>query len=379
MYIERGGDGMADEQLLILKMLEDGKINAAQATELLTLVGPRFSDPAVIDSKLVDHLGEERHLNRLVREEERRARRQVKHDTRQEQASVGLRPNPPINSLEWTVQKSLQRLGIPLGGNTGLAAAKELSGEFCTDHPEVSVQNTNGRINIQPSHDNHWHLTLDIRGRAMNAEMAKELIDNLITVSQSDSSLEVHSRRLFGQNAAADISLSLPPAIKQRLSISCTNGTINLTGLTSHQMVLRTVNGKIAADGFSTKELEAHSVNGGISLSGTSARIRCRAANGRVDVRVKGNASAELELETVNGPILVSLPQHDSLGYQVEAESMVGGIDIGLQNMTREERSRPAHRQVRAKSQDLKAKESRQSVKAKTVSGGIRIYGEGEV
>lgn len=370
---------MADEQLFILKMLEDGKITAEQATELLTLVGPRRSDPTVNDFKPVDRQIEERQLNRLVREEERGARRQVKHDARREQASTEIGSRQPTISLQRTVQKSLQMLGIPLGGNTGLAVAKEMSGEFNTDHPQVSVQNTNGRISIQPSHDNRWHLTLDVRGRAVNAETARELVENLVTVSHSDSALYVQSKRLFGQNAAADISLSLPRAAEQRLSVSCTNGTISLTGLASESMELRTVNGKIAADDFDTKELEAHSVNGGISLSGTGSRISCRAANGRVDVQVKGTTSAELELQTVNGSIFVRLPKDDSLGYQVDAESTVGSIELHLANVVQEERTRPAHRQVWAQSQDLKTMEFRQSVKARTVSGGIRIYGEGEV
>lgn len=370
---------MADEQLMILKMLEDGKITAEQATELLNLVNRQRA--AATENRAPERTRtEQQQLDHLVREEARKARRQVKQQVRAtSRLERQARHIPSPGSLERTVQKSLEMLGLSFGGGQGFAFAKDMQGQFTASNPRVTVQNTNGKVILGQSRDQEWHLTLEVRVRSGSESAAREWAENLVSVQNSGSSLTIQSQRLFGQNAAADITLLLPVADRLRLAASCTNGTINLTKLVGEELALKTVNGKIVARQFQATEIEANSVNGGIELAGLARRIHCRAANGRVTVLVDSSEAAELDLQTVNGPITAHLSTAPQVGYQVDAESTAGRIDVALPDLVRDEKLRPGHRQVRAKSRQRDRSTVLQSVKAKTVSGRITILGEGEV
>jgi len=376
---------MADEQLLILKMLEDGKITAEQATELLTLVGKKTSPPADApspDSRRVqrDLRQEERRAlrqqSRTLREEERQVRRQMKHETKRwtnsaEKASLG--------QVSHAVQSSLLKLGLPFGGGRGFVFTKELEGEFAGERAEVGVQNTNGQILIRPSQDNKWHLRLTVKVRADEPNAARSLAESLVTVKYADNLLAVESKRLFGQNAVVDVDLQLPKASRLRLQSSCTNGTISLSGISGDRLLLSTVNGKINAEGFGAENIEAHSVNGGIWLLGVARKVKCRAANGRIHVQTTSERDAELELETVNGSIEAILPEGEHLGYRVDAASTAGAVTVNLPDVLRDESTRPGRRRVHAESRRLKSKTMTHVVHAKSVSGRITINAEGGV
>lgn len=385
MYIVLRGDDMADEQLLILKMLEDGKITAEQATELLTLVGRKPSSPADAPSpdprRLQRELRQEerravRQQNRSLREEERQARRQIKHETKR---WTNPTEKGSLDHVGQAVQSSLFRLGLPFGGSRGFVFSKDLDGEFIGDRAEVGVQNTNGQISIQPSPDKKWHLRLTVKVRADDANAARSLAESLVTIRYDDSILSVESRRLFGQNAVVDIELQLPLGSRLRLQSSCTNGTISLHGVSGERLLLHTVNGKINAEQFGVESIEAHSVNGGIWLTGTARKVKCRAANGRIRVQTVSAQDAELELETVNGSIEAILPTGEQLGYQVEAATTAGAVHVDLPDVLRNESSRPGRRRVQAESRKLKSKQMVHAVHAKSVSGRIAIYTEGGV
>jgi DUF4097 and DUF4098 domain-containing protein YvlB len=365
---------MADEQLLILKMLEDGKINAEQATELLTLTGQTHVSHT-------DSRSETQQLDRIVHEEARRARRQVKQQVRDE-STRSIRHTGSartIGSLERSAQKSLQLLGLPFGGSQSFAFSKQLSGRFESSGPQCTVHNTNGRITVTSSSDEEWHLTLKVRVRADNESAAKQRAESLISLEHSPVALHVQSARLFGQSSVSDIELQLPLNWGGELSVSCTNGTIDLGHFVGEQLSLKTVNGKILAADLQANAVVASSVNGGIEISGYAANITCRTANGRISLDVGVTKAARLDVQTVNGAINVLLPEQDDLGYCIDAESTAGGIELLLPDLVRKEHSRAARRQTKAKSRELKSKPTVQSVKARTVAGKISILGKGQV
>lgn len=376
---------MADEQLLILKMLEDDKITAEQATELLTLVGRKYSplidDPSLDPRRLQGELRQDerraiRQQSRSLREEERQVRRQIKHETKR-WANSGERSS--LDHVGQVVQNYLLKLGLPFGGGRGFVFTKELEGEFSGERAEVGVKNTNGQISIKQSPDSRWRLRLTVKVRADELNVARSLAESLVVVKYADNMLSVESKRLFGQNAVVDVDLQLPKGSRPRLQASCTNGTINLNGVSGERLLLHTVNGKVNAEGFGTESIEAHSVNGGIWMIGAARKVKCRAANGRIYVQTASDQDVELELETVNGSIEVILPQGEHLGYRVEAASTAGSVNVDLPDILREESTRPGRRRLNAESRKLKAKSVVHAVHAKSVSGRITIHIEGGV
>lgn len=85
----------------------------------------------------------------------------------------------------------------------------------------------------------------------------------------------------------------------------------------------RTVNGGIQARGL-TGDVDVTTVNGGIDIA-TSRAVEAKTVNGSIDASIGVDRwSGTLSLETVNGPIVVTLPAE--VDARVRAETVNGGF-----------------------------------------------------
>jgi len=88
--------------------------------------------------------------------------------------------------------------------------------------------------------------------------------------------------------------------------------------------VLRTVNGEVRSDG-PDGDLELRSVNGPVVIRGGRKAVTAESVNGRIDIAMQAlPALAALHANTVNGPILVTLPK--DARFDLSASTMNGGI-----------------------------------------------------
>ncbi len=371
---------MAGEQMLILQMLEAGKITADQAVGLLEALSQGSADTASPSNVVAQ--SEQQSVSRAVREEERRARQAVREEAaqaretaRKARAEARRTANGAHRSRpEKTIMSSLRALGIPLGGSKEFSFTRSLSGKFVAANPSIRLQNTNGHIEISPSADEQWQLQLVTRVRADNQASAQALADRLVHVESDEQFLTVEAQRMFGQNASVAIELQLPVRDYNDLNVTTTNGTIQLAELAATSMAVKTVNGKVIGERLTTNDLQASSVNGTVAIDGAIGRIQAHAVNGRLTVEITEAMHAELDLKSVNGAIRVELPEAATIGYQLNATSTAGNIRHDLPGLVvSEEQKRPGRRTLVAASNDLAAKELRQTVKASTVSGDIRI------
>lgn len=370
---------MAGEQMLILRMLEEGKITADQAVGLLEALGHGSVDTA--SPSAVTQPGQQS-LSRVVREEERKVRQAVREEAAQareiaREARTEARRimnDTQRSRPEKTIMSSLRALGIPLGGSKEFSFTRSVNGKFATANPCVRLQNTNGRIEINPSADEQWQLRLLTRVRADNQDSAQALADKLVHIESDEQLLAVEAQRMFGQNASVTMELLLPRRNYDDLGVVTTNGTIQLTEAAATRMTLKTVNGKVIGEELRADDLQASSVNGSVTIDGAIHRIQARAANGRITVEITEAMNAELDLKSVNGTIKVELPETASIGYQLDISTTAGSIKHDLPDLVvSEEQKRPGRRKLVAASPDLAAKQLRQTVKASTVSGTIRI------
>ena len=365
---------MAEEQILILRMVEEGKITADQAVELLAAVNKQAQQQASVPAPA--NRQQERDVQRLVREQERQARKaarqqaQAKERTRTRKETVKTRGR---QGPQQTIMASLRALGVPVGGRE-FAFERELTGEFEGDAIAVRVQNTNGKVRIIPSADDHWHLRLKTRVRASNEADAESLAAKLVSVAAEADILTVEAQRMFGQNASSDIELELPQRSLADMHVSTTNGTINVEGLQGDDVTLKTVNGRVIAQELDLGRLVVSSVNGSLHVAGFAEDLQCKAANGKIMVELLRNANSILDLQTVNGTVAVELPVDESIGYQVNAATTTGSIKLGLEGLQiREQQKRPGRNTLVAESVDFAEKEVRQVVQARTVSGAVSI------
>lgn len=88
----------------------------------------------------------------------------------------------------------------------------------------------------------------------------------------------------------------------------------------------RTVNGSVEATDLAS-DVMAVTVNGSVALS-TTGTATARSVNGSLDVRMGTAPTRDAEFETVNGRIVLDVP--DDMGARVEARWLNGGLDADL-------------------------------------------------
>lgn len=366
---------------MILKMLEDGKITAEQAVELLAAVGTgRASEPPITEPTidLVQRQGKDR---RIIREEERRIRQQVKEESRRARSAVRdamreLRNSLP-RGLEQSILHSLTGMSTGIGGKE-YSFKRDHSGEFATDVASVHIQNTNGHIDLLKSPDQSWHLSLSMRVRAENEDVAKSVAEKLAVLTCSEKGLLIAAQKLFGQNAAVNITLSLPD-LPVRLNATSTNGTISVTDISGQDFVLKTVNGKVIINSVRASQIEAGAINGSIVVSAATRTLRCKGANGRIQAELQTIGDAEVDLNTVNGTIHLTLPDDEQIGYAVSADTTAGSIKVDIPGVEiQQDKHKPGRRSLRVQSLGMEKKRYRQSIRARSVSGKITIHTEGD-
>ncbi len=159
------------------------------------------------------------------------------------------------------------------------------------------------------------------------------------------SSLEVHvpaRARLQIESFAGSITVS---DVSGTVSAETVNGSISVTGQ-AHEIAAESVNGAVEVSGKST-HTKAESVNGSVTVRGASGDLEASTVNGRLDVAggsferarletVSGSLSfdgglssgANLEAETVSGPVTLVLPASVAADFSISTFS--GSIDNAL-------------------------------------------------
>jgi DUF4097 and DUF4098 domain-containing protein YvlB len=93
------------------------------------------------------------------------------------------------------------------------------------------------------------------------------------------------------------------------------------------RLLARAVHGSIDVDGVSGP-IDAHTVDGGIAIR-SAASARARTVNGSVTASFsKPDLDSDSELETVNGPVQVTLPA--TANAELVASTLNGEIHVGL-------------------------------------------------
>jgi hypothetical protein len=185
--------------------------------------------------------------------------------------------------------------GIVILSSSGCVAspAKSTRADSFTvgDSATLVVDSLNGRIQIEGGSGNKVDIQATIRNTAGLRYDAVQNGDQ-ITVTVAGTG----GWQLFGNNAGADITVSVPAGIA--LNLKTSNGDISVQG-TRRGGVLKTSNGKVVLQNVQG-DFDGTTSNGRIEVTGLQGSGLFKTSNGKVDLQgVVGSCSAS----TSNGPI----------------------------------------------------------------------------
>lgn len=364
---------MRNERLMILRMIEEGKISANEGLALLEALeeegpwpegagpreeqGPHGQGSEAQGSEAQDHAeqaGEE------GRREAPLSSGRVRQEVSEEEPEVhiwGFRFDPgrvgeqvmrAVDQVGERLQDWLESgsswLNDWLGDSYAFPAGEVGSlepGELLT----VEIRLPNGRVTVEPSPDERYHLEWVAHVRGADRERAGDRARQAVKVEREPGRLILRGHdRWWTVLGRVDVSLRLPPQGRYRLDLTSANASLTVRGIQAERLRARLANGDATVDGARLGALEMKAANGRIRVErGLADQVRLTTANGRVEFT---GSARKARLGTSNGQVRASfraltpeeaagLPAHEGLdgmpaGEGVLAETVNGQIRLQL-------------------------------------------------
>lgn len=414
---------MREEVMMILKMLEEGKITTEQAASLIEAVNEAVGlDPSGGDSEIPDS-GTKRStetepgpssgrldmsgvqglvdkVSQLADVVDTTAVESLAEKIRDTVESAIKRTDRAVNRLQQEVRERCRSaesdsddtqparwskaIVEPLQSmfSHGIRVEKVMDGSFPDDPgKEISVElgTWNGSITVEPWDNPGFRVdvTATMKGQGVECESAGNILEELLKCDSTEDSLKIkvgHGKALTG----ASLKVRLPRKLKYDLELKTDNGAVSVRGFECKMIRAETSNGRIQLDDTRGVITELETSNGRINVSGVSRRLSAKTSNGGITILSQGIAGeSEYELKTSNGAIEVQLAGDDKVGYHIDAKTSLGRIVLDLPDLVYQATDeRTVRRDVIAETIGFSENADRLKIKARTSNGQVRIiYG----
>ncbi|NLB72939.1 MAG: DUF4097 domain-containing protein [Firmicutes bacterium] len=413
---------MREEIVMILKMLEEGKITSEQAVLLIEAVDeavglhtpqespliperdeekPEQSEPPVslkkpdmtevrdladklsgladvVDRAALENLAERirETVESAVKSTDRtigRMQREMR-DRRRSTESAG---DIPAASWHKAIIEPFQRMFSP-----GLTVEKVVEGSFSGESGkkiDVELSTWNGRIIVEPWDEPGFRV--DVTANVMPGaesqtpgDAGEALLKELLKCDVADDSLKIklsHGRGVSG----ASFNVKLPRKFLYDMNLETQNGRVSLGEFEYRMITVKTSNGRIDLDNTRGAITELETSNGRINVSGVTQRLSARTSNGGITIEARGiMGESQYELTTSNGAIEVQVADADKVGYHIDAKTSLGRIALDLPNLAYQVRDEgTVRREVITETSGFSKNADRLTIKARTSNGQVRI------
>jgi DUF4097 and DUF4098 domain-containing protein YvlB len=190
----------------------------------------------------------------------------------------------------------------------------------------LRIENVSGDISVAPGKE--FSATVTVSAEASTRQKAEELL-RATTIRQEREGNEVSLRSLW-PHSKRDSSKSSRHAFTdyryfdRRCEDCKISAQYEVTVPAGVRAILNTVNGEVRAGGCDG-DLELQTVNGAVLVRGGRRGLVAGSVNGKVDVTMQNlPPSAELQARTVNGSVLLTLPKEAK--FALSASTMNGTI-----------------------------------------------------
>lgn len=257
---------------------------------------------------------------------------------------------------------------------------------------DLVLQAANGQITVKRHQDNKVLIKAKIRCSQQNADEAL-----LFTNEDNTVSVKLAKPDTFNLSVAYEVfvpevrfgKLSLETKnskiyVEDTLSeefVSITrNGAIDLTGVNSNKIDVNTKNAKVAVNYLIGKDININTINAMIDMKNLKTeKLAAGTINGKVlldNLQLDENAAAaELILKTKNADIKANMNDTEDRGYKVKARTSNGGINLLIPNLLYRNapKAEGMSREAEAETENYGAAQQKVNIIAETQNGYIEV------
>ena len=357
---------MSEERKMILEMLAERKITVEEAAELLRAVGAPVPEGAA-------ESGEQPQAERQTTGQS--ARQEADAGPAWSRVRSGAAPGKSILEdflgrldIDWST------LPLALGGE-GYRFEEEQTGEFGPDATiKLDLTARNGRVEVFGWDQPGWRVILRKKIRAQSEERARERLGEVSRFISGPDFLQFEEFPTGLGISGVSAEVHVPRSRRYEVSAVSSNGRVVVEGILANRLYGKTANGKVSVKEVTAQDVVLSTANGGITFAGSAKSLECGTANGTIACCPLAKADMDCRLQTSNGGIRLKLPHDAAVGYEVDAHTSHGSVDVELEQfeVTSQERQF-GRRTIRGRSRDYTAKAIKVTVAARTTNGSIRI------
>ncbi len=377
--------GPAAERLVVLRLLEAGRITAAEAAELLRALGEGEPPVGQSGSRPADWV--EQAAQRAQRAAQQ-GRRSAEFWARRADALAGRAAGQAARTAE-QIGENVGRIFTNLPdwlegaarvgwGNLGAGhhfedvVEGELEGD---DGPAgLDLEAWNGRVTLRAWDGTRVRLVLRKTVHAPSEEQARRLAA-AISAEVLDRQVVVRPASDIGVwPGGLSIEADLPRSAVWGGVVRSGNGRVEALGLHLRGLRLETSNGRVSATGGTLEDLTAVTSNGRIEVDGLCGRAVLRTSNGAITVALADGVQVDVNASTSNGGIDLTLA--GAAAMDVEANTSNGRIDAAGLGPEAPQPSAPRYAgraSLRWRSPDWEQASARCRLALQTSNGGIRF------
>jgi DUF4097 and DUF4098 domain-containing protein YvlB len=396
---------VSEEKLLILRMLQEGKITSEEAAKLLEAL-EGSSKQSANENTTRQQRTQPNFQDEIfkVREKVKEWQKDIKENYNQKDfdravEEFSAKAEKVGKNLATTtfgiVDKMIDFVGSFVDTNSfnifGSYSVVERTFEAAaTEGMDIEIEGTNGYIQVKKHLENKVIIKSKVRSPQNNA-------DNILIFSDTGNLMSVKTNKTG--NISVSHEVFLPEVNFNKVNLVTTNGKIyvedtksqsfeaitrnahiDLMGVNSDQIKLNTRNAKIQMGYVIGRKIEINTNNSVIDIKHVkSENIRAVTVNGRISVEnaqnLEGAPDLNLFLTTANGGIKVNMNDMDNRGYKVKGKTTNGGINLLIPEMTYHNvnRHEAGGSFIEAESNGYESYPERVSITAETVNGYIEI------
>lgn len=399
---------MSNERLMILQMLEDGKINNKQALELLEAL-----DEDVLSSKI--NLEKNETDSSLYSDSKDSEFADAEFEKESSDSKCCEEPSfeEKLEQFGNELGESLENFGNHLGdwgesfgkkmedwsdsfdkdvtnnaknyGNSFTNAFKNLFSSATPfykfesrehfdvfENDELFFNAFNGKINVKASPDSKGHLKVILSGSA-ELENPSKALDYFVDFKRKENGL--YFEPISSSIKGCELNIELPKTMLQKLHLITSNGKIVIENISSENLICTSSNGKIQLYNISGSSLVCKTSNGRIVTELVHFKNQeYITSNGKIDCSHFDHSSLEtIALRTSNGKILLQMPPHPANPYSIDLSTSMGKLDLGDLDWTTdyEKRTSLGLKHFRGSSEDFDLSKPHVTILAKTTNGNI--------
>lgn len=270
---------LEEERLLILQMVAENKITAAEAAELLRALEGMPAPPAA----------------------------------------------PAVGLGDW-LENMLGKIANLVSFGAGIDVHEEYQGPLTGDQVQVDLHVPNGRLCVYAWDRPEYKAVITKKVRASSEEEARRIGLELAPFVVNAQGVRFVARDQIFDLHQATLDLYLPRPLVYGLSARTGNGRVEVEGLTGTAGSLRTGNGRVRVEGGAWGRLDVHTGNGSVKVRTDAADLGAHSGNGSLELALLGARTGRVTGNTGNGSITVDTSAIPAAALSVDLHTGVGGL-----------------------------------------------------